>query len=76
MNAERRKRIADIRVRLGALKDEIESLFSDESDAYDAIPDSMKDGERGEKAAAARDWLEQAGGNIDEADTMLEDAAA
>lgn len=66
MNNQRRKQIESIKGRIAALLSEAESIKSDveeirdeEQDYRDNMPESFADGEKGEKADAAIDALEE-----------------
>jgi prefoldin subunit 5 len=69
MNADRRKKIAALMTDLDELRASIEDgsvtgaiqeVLDDEQNAYDNMPEGMRDGERGEKAQAAIDALQSA----------------
>jgi hypothetical protein len=57
MNRERRKRLAALK--LDEVKAELESIRDEEQEAYDNMPESLQDGERGEAMAAIVDALEE-----------------
>lgn len=73
MNKERRKRIDDVILRIEKLgpaiepllteaqliADEIESIRDDEQEAHENLPDSMRDGERGDEMEYAISQLEE-----------------
>ena len=66
MNAERRKRIQEIEERISALvaeaealRDEVDEVACEERDYRDAMPDSIGGSEKGQKAEAAIEALEQ-----------------
>jgi uncharacterized coiled-coil DUF342 family protein len=66
MNKERRKKIEEIKARIAALveqaenvKTDLEAIRDEEQEARDNLPESMADGEKGEKADAAIEQLEQ-----------------
>lgn len=60
MNNQRRKEIAAVLNDLADLRSRIETIQSDERDAYDNLPDGIKDSERGQKAEEACSRLEDA----------------
>ena len=72
MNADRRKRLsallADLQEtglraamdNLTNIRDELESIKSDEEEARDHLPDSLRDGEKGEKMAECIDAMDNA----------------
>ena len=84
MNAERRKRIEEVKatlarlksdidvaaIGLGDLKDEIESIRDEEQDAYDAMPEGLQGAENGQKLEASVGSLETA---MDGVDTLITD---
>lgn len=73
MNAERRKRIAEALVIIRTLHEEIEAIRDDEQEAYDAMPESFQNGERGEAMQNAIDTLDSAATSLDEASSTLEE---
>lgn len=74
MNAQRRKWINSVWDKLDELKSEIESIMEEEQEAYDNLPESIQDGERGEKMQEAIDNLSNSMDSIDEAISYLESA--
>lgn len=75
MNKARRISITKIADSLQALKSDVESIQSEEQDAYDNLPESIQDGERGDRMQEAIDNLDDALNLIDEAVTSLMQAA-
>lgn len=67
MNADRRKAIDEAISQLEQIKSDIENLTSEEQDAYDALPESLQNGEKGEKMQEAINSLEEAANEIDNA---------
>lgn len=74
MNNTRRKEIARIRGQLEELSallielhGDIDNILSEEQEAFDALPESLQDGERGQTMQTALDNLQSA---LDEADTL------
>ena len=74
MNKARRKRIEDVRSQLEALKQEIDEILSEEQEAFDNMPESLQEGERGQAMTEAIDALESAIGSFEELDEYLTDA--
>ncbi len=72
MNAQRRKEIDAIAERARELKADLEIITDAEREAFENMPESLQDGERGEKMQEAIDTLETADGNFDE---MIENLA-
>lgn len=75
MNKARRISITKIADSLQALKSDVESIQSEEQDAYDNLPESIQDGERGDRMQEAIGNLEDALNLIDEAVASLMQAA-
>ncbi len=74
MNAERRKQLTDVLSRIEAAKADLESIREAEQDAFDAMPESFQNGERGEKAQAAISAIEDAENSLDDALNSIETA--
>lgn len=51
MNKQRRSTLRAINERISTIKDEIETVMDDEQEAYDNLPDGIRDGDRGEQMA-------------------------
>ena len=75
MNKERRDRIAMIKEALEYLRGHIEDLQSEEQEAFDNMPESLQQSERGQASEAAADALQSAYDAADEAITNLETAS-
>ncbi len=67
MNKARRISITKIADSLQALKSDVESIQCEEQDAYDNLPESIQDGERGDR-------MQDAIGNLDDALTLIDEA--
>ena len=86
MNNERRKRIKaiatkldELRATFDSLREEVETIRDEEQEAFDAMPESFQNGEKGEKSQAAIDALDEAvstieGWDIDEVVGSLDTA--
>lgn len=72
MNAERRKRVAKLLAQLATLKGEAEIIRDDEQEAYDNMPESIQNSERGEQSQSAIDSLEELMEAIDNAESLGE----
>ena len=72
MNAQRRKALREIISELETLKAKVADLAGEERDAYDAMPESIQQGERGEAASESADSLEGADSTFDELCEALE----
>ena len=74
MNKMRRKQLAEIQDKLAEIRDMIDSVLSDEQEAFDNLPESLQDGERGEAMQAAIDAMESAMDSCEEAESSIEEA--
>lgn len=78
MNKERRKRIEEARALVDAAFEKleqarslVEDIQTEEQDAFDAMPESFQDGERGQKSQGALDALGNAFDEIDGLDFQV-----
>lgn len=69
MNEARRKEINRAKELLDQAREIIETAQSDEQEYYDAMPESFQNGEKGERATASADALQEA---IDGFDTIVD----
>lgn len=76
MNAYRRREIAKISTLVEELKERVDSLYSDEEEAYGNMPDSLKDGDRGQLMQEALENLQYASDDLQECLDHLEEASA
>ena len=67
MNKQRRKSLEDIHARLMDIQEELAAIRDEEQEAYDNIPDSLKEAE---KASAMSDAIY----TMEEADSSIESA--
>lgn len=74
MNKDRRNIINTLSSRLDDLKTEIESIMEDEQAYFDNMPQSFQDGEKGGRAQAAIDALQEAIDGFDAITSALETA--
>lgn len=74
MNKNRRKQIDDILEQLNPLLLGIESVKDEEQEAYDNLPESMQNGDKGEKMSDAVNNLEYAFDSLTEVIDYLESA--
>jgi hypothetical protein len=75
MNNQRRKEINLIIGELAELRSRLETVQSEEQEAYDNMPEGLQQSERGEKAEAACSLLDDAMGAFDEIENALNEAA-
>lgn len=74
MNAQRRKRIANVEALLSQARDLLEEIASEEREAFENLPDSLQDSERGFRMQDVLDALEQGMGDIESVESLLEEA--
>lgn len=67
MNKQRRKSLDTLYTRIESLKADLEDILSEEQEAYDNLPESLQDSERGETMYDAIDNLESAVADLEEA---------
>lgn len=73
MNAQRRKRIATVEALLSQARDLLEEIASEEREAFENLPDSLQDSERGFHMQDILDALEQGVGDIESMESLLEE---
>ena len=73
MNKVRRKAIEEIIGKLEELKDQLETLSTEELEAYDNLPESIQSSERGERMSEGVDDIDNATGSIEDAIYTLTD---
>ena len=74
MNKIRRNQLKAIQEKMAELRDMIDAVLSDEQEAYDNLPESFQDGERGEAMQTAIEAMESAMESCEEAEGYLEEA--
>ncbi len=74
MNAQRRKQIAKIWDKLEAWEYELSSLMDEEQEAFDNLPESLQETERGEKMSNAIEQMDYAISSIEDAIDNIEEA--
>lgn len=73
MNKARRKRISKILEQLEGLSMEIEEVMNEEQEAYDNLPESIQDSERGENMEEYISSLDDAMNYVSDAILSLEE---
>lgn len=73
MNKDRRKRIQNIIDQLTDLETEIEEIQDEEQEAYDNLPESLQNGENGERMSDAIDNLDSAFCSLGDAISYLDE---
>lgn len=71
MNKARRKRIQELKDKLLDLLTTIEEIKDEEQEAYDNLPESFQDGDKGTKMTEAIDNLDSAFSSLEEAGEYL-----
>lgn len=75
MNKLRRKQVEDVNDTLAKLLEQLEALRDEEQEAYDNLPESLQDTERGDRMHDAIDFMESAIDSITEAMEYINEAA-
>lgn len=66
MNRYRRSVLKTIVESLSKINEELRDVIDEETDAYENMPDNLKDGERGSSSSDAIDYLEDASSSLDD----------
>ena len=74
MNKDRRKRLQEVIDKLHPIHAELEELVSEEQDAFDSMPDSFQNAEKGETMQAGIDALQEAANMVTGAIEQIEEA--
>lgn len=73
MNKDRRKRLEGIYEKLMEIVEELDVIIDEEQEAYDNMPESLQDSEKGEQMYEGIDNLENVRGDINNAATSIEE---
>ncbi len=76
MNNNRRKSIEELQNRLQDLLDELEIIKDEENEAFENMPESLQESERGQIAQEATSNLDSSYNSLQEAMEYLEEAKA
>lgn len=71
MNKDRRNKLVDLSMRLTAIKAELEEVKDGEQEALDNMPESLQDGERGQKMAGNVEIMDDVIDYLDQSDESL-----
>ena len=71
MNKQRRKELEKVAYILGAARQLLEEVLDDEQAAFDNLPESIQDSERGEAMSDGIYSLEEMRGTLEEMDSTL-----
>lgn len=74
MNKQRRMSIREAMDGLNVIKEDLESILDEEQEAYDNLPESIQDSDRGEAMSDGLYNLESAISSLEEATNALEEA--
>lgn len=72
MNKERRKRLGTAFDKVSDAKKILEEVKDEEQNAYDNLPDSFRDGDRGQEMLSYVEMLEEAFNYLDDAASVIE----
>lgn len=73
MNKTRRKQIEEVISKLEGIRDEIQWISQDEMKAYDALPESLQDDERGQQIYDNANDIEYQSSMVDDVISELQD---
>ncbi|BAO53084.1 hypothetical protein KPP23_057 [Pseudomonas phage KPP23] len=74
MNNARRKQLAEIVDQMQELRARLDELQNEEQEAFDNMPESLQQGEKGQQSETAAERIGHAGDSLDEAISALEEA--
>jgi division protein CdvB (Snf7/Vps24/ESCRT-III family) len=74
VNDRLRKKLQEALNGLSAAKTIVDECATEEADSFDKLPNSMREGDKGDKFQAATDALEEASNEIDNAVSNIETA--
>ena len=74
MNDKQRKDLSQLSNELSAIRSKVEDIQQENQDAYDNMPESFRDGEKGESAQACIDNLQTTLDGIDQAQEGMDAA--
>ena len=66
MNKQRRKQLEDVVAHIDQAKVLLEYIINDEQEAYDNMPESLQESERGEQMSEYIDTMQEAFDGLDE----------
>lgn len=73
MNNDRRKRITEAQELLSQASSILETVRDEEQEAYENLPESLQEGERGQRMEEAADILDIAVDDIEDMESKLEE---
>ena len=72
MNKARRKRLKEAFDKCTEILEILEEVKQEEEEAYENLPDGIRDGDRGEEMQECIEMIEEAAGYIEDAGDVLE----
>ena len=72
MNKQRRKKLEKAFNMIGEVKDILEEVKSEEEEAYENLPESFQNGERGEEMQGYIEMIDEAYGYLEDAESVVE----
>lgn len=72
MNRTRRKRLGEAFDKCAEILEILEEVKQEEEEAYENLPDSFRDGDRGEEMQNYIEMIEEAAGYIEDAESVIE----
>ncbi|MCD8362810.1 MAG: hypothetical protein LUC98_07615 [Lachnospiraceae bacterium] len=72
MNKQRRDRLGKVFDQITEGMDVVDAVRREEEESYDNLPDSFRDGERGEEMQNYMEMLEEVSNYLDDARSVLE----
>ena len=72
MNKARRKRLGEAFDKIGEVKDILDEARDEEQNAYDNLPESFQNGERGEEMQNHIEMIDEAYGYLEDAESVVE----
>lgn len=72
MNKQRRKRLGIAFDKVSEAMEILEQIKSEETDSYENLPDSFRDGYKGEEMQGCIEMLEEAYNYLDDANSVIE----
>lgn len=72
MNKARRKRLGKVFDKCAEILEILEAVKEEEDEAYENLPDSFRDGERGEEMQGYIEMIDEATGYIEDAQSVIE----
>ena len=72
MNKARRKRLGEAFDLIGTAQDILRCVREEEQEAYENLPDSFRDGEKGEEMQNYMEMIDEAEGYLDDANSVIE----